>query len=208
MKLDTTYHIEECIIMNIYLKIIGIQFLALIFGGMLLEILFDIPEWLSLVIVGLIFFGTYFAVQIRCSINKSSGEVSSDGIAGARLCGIFISSILLPFILGIYIYQAINIIMILAGVLLLLICRKNISSFFFENKWKKIFWMIYLGCLFLLCGVFSIFACMDIAPCIGLKGVPRIVAIGIWAIVVRSTLPPNTLLSRFATNNYKINANK
>jgi len=103
VKLDTTYHIEECIIMNIYLKIIGIQFLALIFGGMLLEILFDIPEWLSLVIVGLIFFCTYFAVQIRCSINKSSGEVSSDGIAGARLCGIFISSILLPFILGIYI---------------------------------------------------------------------------------------------------------
>lgn len=103
MKLDTTYHIEECIIMNIYLKIIGIQFLALIFGGMLLEILFDISEWLSLVIVGLIFFCTYFAVQIRCSINKSSGEVSSDGIAGARLCGIFISSILLPFILGIYI---------------------------------------------------------------------------------------------------------
>ena len=111
--------------------------MALIFGGMLLEILFDIPEWLSLVIVGLIFFCTYFAVQIRCSINKSSGEVSSDGIAGARLCGIFISSILLPFILGIYIYQAINIIMILAGVLLLLICRKNISSFFLKINGKK-----------------------------------------------------------------------
>ena len=106
-------------------------------------------QWLSLVIVGLIFFCTYFAVQIRCSINKSSGEVSSDGIAGARLCGIFISSILLPFILGIYIYQAINIIMILAGVLLLLICRKNISSFFLKINGKKFSgWYIWDVCFY------------------------------------------------------------
>ena len=70
MKLDTTYHIGECIIMNKYLKIIGIQFWALIFGGLLLEILFDIPEWLSLVIVGLIFFCTYFAINYKINANK------------------------------------------------------------------------------------------------------------------------------------------
>ena len=38
-------------------------------------------------------------------------EVSSDGIAGARICGVFISAILLAFILGIYVYQAANIAM-------------------------------------------------------------------------------------------------
>ena len=32
-------------------------------------------------------------------------KVSSDGIAGARICGVFISAILLEFILGIYVIK-------------------------------------------------------------------------------------------------------
>ena len=49
--------------------------------------------------------------------------------------------------------------------------------------------------------IFSIFAGMDIAPSIGLKGVLRIIAIAIWTVVIESILPQNTLLARFAKYN-------
>lgn len=57
-------------------------------------------------------------------------KVSSDGIAGARLCGILFSAVLFVFILGIYVYQIANIIMVSSGIIILIIERKKIKDFF------------------------------------------------------------------------------
>ena len=120
------------------------------------------------------------------------------------MCGIFISAILQAFILGIYIYQFVNIVMVIIGIILLTIERKKMGSFFFENRWENKFWYIYIGWNFIICGVFSIFACLDIAPCTEFEGTYRIVGIIVWFLIIMSTLPPNTLLARFATNNFKM----
>ena len=77
-------------------------------------------------------------------------KVSSDGIAGARLCGMFV------FILGIYVYQIANIIMVSSGIIILIIERKKIKDFFFKNCWENRFWMVYIGCIFIIGGVFSV----------------------------------------------------
>ena len=52
--------------------------------------------------------------------------------------------------------------------------------------------------------MFSVFACLDIAPCTELEGTYRIVGIIVWFLIIMSTLPPNTLLARFATNNFRM----
>ena len=65
------------------------------------------------------FFLVFFAIQIIGAQNNNENEVSSDGIAGARICGVFISAILLAFILGIYIYQIVNIVMVIVGIIML-----------------------------------------------------------------------------------------
>nr|WP_317352647.1 hypothetical protein [uncultured Agathobacter sp.] len=83
-------------------------------------------------------------------------KVSSDGIAGARLCGILFSAVLFVFILGIYVYQIANIIMVSSGIIILIIERKKIKDFFFKNCWENRFWMVYIGCIFIIGGVFSV----------------------------------------------------
>lgn len=67
---------------------------------------------------------------------------------------VFISAILLAFILGIYVYQAANIAMTIAGVVLLILQRRKIKGFFFENRWENNFWLVYFGIAFIICGVF------------------------------------------------------
>lgn len=185
------------------LKILLIQFWVLAFGCVICEVILNIPKWLSFVISGLMFFLVFFAIQIIGAQNDDENEVSSDGIAGARICGVFISAILLAFILGIYIYQIVNIVMVIVGIIMLTLERKKIGRFFFENRWENKFWYTYIGCVLVICGVFSIFACLDIAPCTELEGIFRIIGIIVWFLIIMFTLPPNTLLARFATNNFK-----
>lgn len=139
------------------LKILFIQFGVLAFGSLFCEYFFNIPKWLGFAISGLMFFLVFFIIQIKGTQNNKEKEVSSDGIAGARMCGIFISAILQAFILGIYIYQIVNIVMVIIGIILLTIERKKMGSFFFENRWENKFWYIYrlefyyLWCVFYFC---------------------------------------------------------
>lgn len=185
------------------LKILFIQLCVLAIGCFIGEAVFGLPKWLGLVIAGLMFYLVFFIIQIKGAMSNIKDEVSSDGIAGARICGVFISPILLAFILGIYVYQAANIAMTIAGVVLLIIQRRKIKGFFFENRWENNFWLVYFGIAFIICGVFSVFACLDIAPCTELCGVYRAIGIIVWILVILWTLPPDTWLARFATNNYK-----
>ena len=186
------------------LKILFIQFWVLSIGSLICGVLFDIPKWLGLVISGIMFYSVFFVFQIKGAQKRNEYKVSSDGIAGARMLGIFVSAILLAFILGVYIYQIVNIVMFTIGIILLILERKQIGSFFFENCWENKFWGVYMGWILIICGLFSIFACLDIAPCTELEGVYRIVGIILWFLVIMITLPPNTVLARFVTNNFKM----
>ena len=142
------------------LKVLFIQLCVLAIGCFIGEAVFGLPKWLGLVIAGLMFYLVFFIIQIKGAMSNIKDEVSSDGIAGARICGVFISAILLAFILGIYVYQAANIAMTIAGVVLLILQRRKIKRFFFENRWENNFWLVYFGIAFIICGVFSVFACL------------------------------------------------
>ena len=81
------------------LKILFIQLCVLAIGCFIGEAVFGLPKWLGLVIAGLMFYLVFFIIQIKGAMSNIKDEVSSDGIAGARICGVFISAILLAFIL-------------------------------------------------------------------------------------------------------------
>ena len=91
------------------LKVLFIQLCVLAIGCFIGEEVFGFAQmaWTcdsrSYVLFGI------FIIQIKGAMSNIKDEVSSDGIAGARICGVFISAILLAFILGIYVYQAANI---------------------------------------------------------------------------------------------------
>ena len=77
------------------LKILFIQLCVLAIGCFIGEAVFGLPKWLGLVIAGLMFYLVFFIIQIKGAMSNIKDEVSSDGIAGARICGVFISAILL-----------------------------------------------------------------------------------------------------------------
>ena len=79
---------------------------------------------------------------------------------------------------------------------------KYISSFLFKNNWKKEYWFVLCGCVLTMAGIYSIGAYIDFAPCTVLAGRYKIIACSIFCIVVRGTIPPNTYLAKFATNNF------
>ena len=85
------------------------------------------------------------------------------------------------------------------------LCAVLVFNFFNYRKQAKCFAgdVGAVGIAFIICGVFSVFACLDIAPCTELCGVYRAIGIIVWILVILWTLPPDTWLARFATNNYK-----
>ena len=85
-----------------------LQFAILIVESGILDIMFDMPKWFELVVLGLLFYLVFFIIQIKGAMKNEREKVSSDGIAGARLCGILFSAVLFVFILGIYVYQMLN----------------------------------------------------------------------------------------------------
>lgn len=138
------------------LKVLFIQLCVLAIGCFIGEAVFGLPKWLGLVIAGLMFYLVFFIIQIKGAMSNIKDEVSSDGIAGARICGVFISAILLAFILGIYVYQAANIAMTIAGVVLLILQRRKIKVFSLRIAGKIIFgWCILV--LHLLFVVFFLY---------------------------------------------------
>ena len=67
------------------LKILFIQLCVLAIGCFIGEAVFGLPKWLGLVIAGLMFYLVFFIIQIKGAMSNIKDEVSSDGIAGARL---------------------------------------------------------------------------------------------------------------------------
>ena len=60
---------------------------VLAIGCFIGEAVFGLPKWLGLVIAGLMFYLVFFIIQIKGAMSNIKDEVSSDGIAGARICG-------------------------------------------------------------------------------------------------------------------------
>ena len=189
--------------MNKNLKILGIQFLAIIVIGFILEVLFEMPEWFAVIISAAVFALIFLIIQIKGSMEYPLKDISSDGILGTRLVGTFFTSVMLPFVLGLYNYIVVDVAMIFMGIAGLIIGRKYISSFLFKNNWDKKYWFVYLGTILLAGGVYSIFASTGDAPCTVLSGKYKLVALVLFCIVMRGTIPPNTAMAKFVTNNYK-----
>ena len=185
------------------IKVLGIQFLVIVIIGSVLEILFDLPEWVSIILGALFFWSFFMIIQIKMGVKYSSDRVTRDGVAGARLCGIFITSMTMPFILGIYEHIVIDILFVIIGLIGILISGKNFWRFLFENNWEKIYWLVYWGCVLIFSGVYSLFAAYDIAPCTVLDLKYRIIALFLFGIIFLASIPLDSVLAKFASANYE-----
>ena len=60
------------------LKILMLQFAILIVGSGILDIMFDMPKWFELVVLGLLFYLVFFIIQIKGAMKNEREKVSSE----------------------------------------------------------------------------------------------------------------------------------
>ena len=86
--------------------------------------------------------------------------------------------------------------MTIAGVVLLILQRRKKKGFSLRIAGRIIFGWCILVLHFIICGVFSVFACLDIAPCTELLWCLQGYRYHrVWILVILWTLPPDTWLS-------------
>lgn len=184
-------------------KLLIVQILFIIVGAFILEQIWDLPEWINIIIPAGCFMVFFLGIQIKDSIQKIDNTISSDGIAGARSAGVFINAILLPWSLGWFPNIYVDILMLFGALFCIVKGRRFFISFLFENDWKKEYWYVFWGCVLMLSGIYSILACFGIAPC-GVVNISIRVCIALlFLIITKMSLPPNTWLAKFVTKNYE-----
>lgn len=149
------------------------------------------------------FMVVFLSMQIKENLREECKEISSDGIFGARMSGIIINAILLPWALGVFDKLICNILLGIAAIICLVRGWKETLNFFEKNEWEKEYWYVYLGVLFALSNIYSILSYFDIAPC-GICSLP--IRGGIMCLIFlisKLTLPPNTKFALFVTKNYE-----
>lgn len=187
------------------IKILGIQFFTIILIGCVIEFIFDLPDWVSFIIGAAFFWTVFMIMQIKAAIDYPCDDVSKDGISGARLTGIMITSWITPFVLGLYKHVIVDIFFVILGIVAIFVSRKYFFKFLLENNWKKMYWLVYGGCVSIINGIYSLFAVKDLAPCTVLSYKYRIIALFLFGGVFLISIPPNSPLAKFATKNYERN---
>ncbi len=189
--------------MKRYLNVLFIQGIVICVVAGILEMFFAVPNVVSVVIASFCFVILAMKIQIGISLYKADGSISSDGIAGARLFGIILISIILPWVLGVFQIIVVDICMLILAIICMYKGRKKILSFFSENRWEMQYWFVLLGGVLGISGIYSILSCYDIAPCGTLNGVWRVIGVlGIMGIM-KISLPTNSPMAKFATSNYE-----
>lgn len=136
-------------------------------------------------------------------MKKNSNAVSKEGVIGARLAGIIVTSWLLPLCIGYALINPVAIVLFVISMLCLLFGRKHIKKFFIAFRLKPQFCLVYMG-----------FVCAGSAAEIVLFNIEEkvtesisflyriIVCIGliVWNII---TIPYNSPIAKFATVNYR-----
>lgn len=186
---------------NFRLLVVQLLFIGVI--AFLLEKFWEFPQWINYIIPASCFIVFFLGIQIKEGINKIDNTISSDGIAGARLLGIFLNSILLPWCLGWFHNMYFNIFMLIGSVYCTTKGKGYFKDFFCKNNWRKEYWYVFGECILMISGIYSVLSYYGLAPCGVVNVYIRALLALLFLVVSRISLPPNTWLAKFATKNYE-----
>ena len=160
---------------------------------------------ISLLLIGCLMFYAVYYISMISEIKKIDCKLNESGIFGGRGMGILINMFSLQYIFELYKKPLVCIVLIVVSVIVLILSRKYIKSFWTKNIWSKQFLLISIAFNVLTSSIGSVLGYKwDDILLVNVKNVSnvtKLILIIFYIVIFKNTELPNSFFIRLASKN-------
>lgn len=160
---------------------------------------------ISLLLIGCLMFYAVYYISMISEIKKIDCKLNESGIFGGRGMGILINMFSLQYIFELYKKPLVCIVLIVVSVIVLILSRKYIKSFWTKNIWSKQFLLIFIAFNVLTSSIGSVLGYKwDDILLVNVKNVSnvtKLILIIFYIVIFKNTELPNSFFIRLASKN-------
>lgn len=160
---------------------------------------------ISLLLIGCLMFYAVYYISMISEIKKIDCKLNESGIFGGRGMGILINMFSLQYIFELYKKPLVCIVLIVVSVIVLILSRKYIKSFWTKNIWSRQFLLIFIAFNVLASSIGSVLGYkLDDILLVNVENVSnvtKLILIIFYIVIFKNTELPNSFFIRLASKN-------
>ena len=160
---------------------------------------------ISLLLIGCLMFYAVYYISMISEIKKIECELNESGIFGGSGMGILINMFSLQYIFELYKKPLVCIVLIVVSVIVLILSRKYIKSFWTKNIWSRQFLLIFIAFNVLASSIGSVLGYkwddILLVNVENVSNVTKLILIIFYIVIFKNTELPNSFFIRFASKN-------
>lgn len=160
---------------------------------------------ISLLLIGCLMFYAVYYISMISEIKKIDCKLNESGIFGGRGMGILINMFSLQYIFELYKKPLVCIVLIVVSVIVLILSRKYIKSFWTKNIWSRQFLLIFIAFNVLASSIGSVLGYkwddILLVNVENVSNVTKIILIIFYIVIFKNTELPNSFFIRLASKN-------
>ena len=158
---------------------------------------------ISLLLIGCLMFYAVYYISMISEIKKIDCKLNESGIFGGRGMGILINMFSLQYIFELYKKPLVCIVLIVVSVIVLILSRKYIKSFWTKNIWSRQFLLIFIAFNVLASSIGSVLGYkwddILLVNVENASNVTKLILIIFYIVIFKNTELPNSFFIRFAS---------
>ena len=160
---------------------------------------------ISLLLIGCLMFYAVYYISMISEIKKIDCKLNESGIFGGRGMGILINMFSLQYIFELYKKPLVCMVLIVVSVIVLILSRKYIKSFWTKNIWSRQFLLIFIAFNVLASSIGSVLGYkwddILLVNVENVSNVTKLILIIFYIVIFKNTELPNSFFIRFASKN-------
>lgn len=160
---------------------------------------------ISLLLIGCLMFYAVYYISMISEIKKIDCKLNESGIFGGRGMGILINMFILQYIFELYKKPLVCIVLIVVSVIVLILSRKYIKSFWTKNIWSRQFLLIFIAFNVLASSIGSVLGYkwddILLVNVENVSNVTKLILIIFYIVIFKNTELPNSFFIRLASKN-------
>lgn len=160
---------------------------------------------ISVLLIGCLMFYAVYYISMISEIKKIDCKLNESGIFGGRGMGILINMFSLQYIFELYKKPLVCIVLIVVSVIVLILSRKYIKSFWTKNIWSRQFLLIFIAFNVLASSIGSVLGYkwddILLVNVENVSNVTKLILIIFYIVIFKNTELPNSFFIRFASKN-------
>ena len=160
---------------------------------------------ISLLLIGCLMFYAVYYISMISEIKKIDCKLNESGIFGGRGMGILINMFSLQYIFELYKKPLVCIVLIVVSVIVLILSRKYIKSFWTKNIWSRQFLLIFIAFNVLASSIGSVLGYkwddILLVNVENVSNVTKLFLIIFYIVIFKNTELPNSFFIRLASKN-------